>query len=296
MVLTDPQTLCFYHGTREQSSKVSFIPALFCRQRGKTSLYNWLSLGLRETHRNYASYVFCLCLKLFVFSEPPSLLKNKELPFVRCLRKALMVECWCHSSCPVPVLADQVPLSSSLIVSFSVTTEVAFLQELYTVWQPSNGCQCEQKLTYLSGHLKREVIGLESLVSSGKCILEGVNHVQMTDISLSLCISVWSLGEGAPEETEKRDDSQRSTLFVEKPQSGSVSVGKCLATKIKSHFQRDRHWGRTWKVVPVTLSFCPQLQELPLILVGCELHSSKAKRTARRETKNNCLIQDKLEI
>ncbi|XP_009558814.2 myosin-binding protein C, slow-type isoform X1 [Cuculus canorus] len=36
---------------------------------------------------------------------------------------------------------------------------------------------------------------------------------------------VWSLGEGAPEEGEKRDDSQRSTLFVEKPQSGSVSVG-----------------------------------------------------------------------
>ncbi|XP_071674243.1 myosin-binding protein C, slow-type isoform X7 [Patagioenas fasciata] len=36
---------------------------------------------------------------------------------------------------------------------------------------------------------------------------------------------VWSLGEGAPEETDKRDDSQRSTLFVEKPQSGTVSVG-----------------------------------------------------------------------
>ncbi|NWY66940.1 MYPC1 protein, partial [Erithacus rubecula] len=36
---------------------------------------------------------------------------------------------------------------------------------------------------------------------------------------------VWSLGEGAPEESEKRDDSQRSTLFVEKPQSGTVSVG-----------------------------------------------------------------------
>ncbi|XP_069663579.1 myosin-binding protein C, slow-type isoform X3 [Haliaeetus albicilla] len=37
--------------------------------------------------------------------------------------------------------------------------------------------------------------------------------------------SVWSIGEGAPEETEKRDDSQKSTLFIEKPQSGSVSVG-----------------------------------------------------------------------
>lgn len=102
------------------------------------------------------------------------------------------------------------------------------------MWQPSNGCQCEQKLTYLSAHLKREVIGLESLVSSGKCILEGVKHTQMIDISLSLCISVWSIGEGAPEETEKRDDSQRSTLFIEKPQSGSVSVGKCLETKSKA--------------------------------------------------------------
>lgn len=56
----------------------------------------------------------------------------------------------------------------------------------------------------------------------------------MIDISLSLCISVWSIGEGAPEETEKRDDSQRSTLFIEKPQSGSVSVGKCLETKSKA--------------------------------------------------------------
>ncbi|XP_009082687.1 PREDICTED: myosin-binding protein C, slow-type, partial [Acanthisitta chloris] len=36
---------------------------------------------------------------------------------------------------------------------------------------------------------------------------------------------VWSLGEGTPEEPEKCDDSQRSTLFVEKPQSGTVSVG-----------------------------------------------------------------------
>lgn len=56
----------------------------------------------------------------------------------------------------------------------------------------------------------------------------------MIDNSLSLCISVWSLGEGAPEETEKHDDSQRSTLFVEKPQSGTVSVGKYLETKSKA--------------------------------------------------------------
>ncbi|XP_074863618.1 myosin-binding protein C, slow-type isoform X2 [Carettochelys insculpta] len=37
--------------------------------------------------------------------------------------------------------------------------------------------------------------------------------------------SVWSLGDGTEEEPEKHDDSQRSTLFVEKPQSGSVNVG-----------------------------------------------------------------------
>ncbi|XP_057240526.1 myosin-binding protein C, slow-type [Malurus melanocephalus] len=45
------------------------------------------------------------------------------------------------------------------------------------------------------------------------------------DTSVSTPPAVWSLGEGAPEESEKRDDSQRSTLFVEKPQSGTVSVG-----------------------------------------------------------------------
>ncbi|XP_030400160.1 myosin-binding protein C, slow-type isoform X2 [Gopherus evgoodei] len=38
--------------------------------------------------------------------------------------------------------------------------------------------------------------------------------------------SVWSLGDGTPEETEKHDDSQRSTLFIEKPQGGSVNVGE----------------------------------------------------------------------
>ncbi|KAM4746758.1 myosin-binding protein C, slow-type isoform 7-T7 [Rhinophrynus dorsalis] len=36
---------------------------------------------------------------------------------------------------------------------------------------------------------------------------------------------VWSVGEGQPEEAEKHDDSQRSTLFIEKPISGTVSVG-----------------------------------------------------------------------
>lgn len=71
-------------------------------------------------------------------------------------------------------------------------------------------------------------------MSSGKCILEGVKHWQIIDISLFLCISVWSIGETAPEEAEKRDDSQRSTLFIEKPQSGTVSVGKCFETKSKA--------------------------------------------------------------
>ncbi|KAM4675228.1 myosin-binding protein C, slow-type isoform 10-T10 [Discoglossus pictus] len=37
--------------------------------------------------------------------------------------------------------------------------------------------------------------------------------------------SVWSLGEGQPGDADKRDDSQRSTLFIDKPCSGSVSVG-----------------------------------------------------------------------
>ncbi|XP_075456774.1 myosin-binding protein C, slow-type isoform X19 [Ascaphus truei] len=37
--------------------------------------------------------------------------------------------------------------------------------------------------------------------------------------------SVWSLGEGHPEEAEKRDNSQLSTLFIEKPSSGTVNVG-----------------------------------------------------------------------
>ncbi|XP_029768678.1 myosin-binding protein C, slow-type isoform X1 [Terrapene carolina triunguis] len=38
--------------------------------------------------------------------------------------------------------------------------------------------------------------------------------------------SVWSLGDGTPEEPEKHDNSQRSTLFIEKPQGGSVNVGE----------------------------------------------------------------------
>ncbi|KAM3924111.1 myosin-binding protein C, slow-type isoform 11-T11 [Leptodactylus fuscus] len=37
--------------------------------------------------------------------------------------------------------------------------------------------------------------------------------------------SAWSLGEGQPDDADKRDNSQRSTLFIEKPNSGTVSVG-----------------------------------------------------------------------
>ncbi|KAM4037757.1 myosin-binding protein C, slow-type isoform 8-T8 [Anomaloglossus baeobatrachus] len=37
--------------------------------------------------------------------------------------------------------------------------------------------------------------------------------------------SAWSLGDGQPDDADKRDNSQRSTLFIEKPNSGTVSVG-----------------------------------------------------------------------
>lgn len=117
----------------------------------------------------------------------------------------------------------------------------------------------------------------------------------MINISLSLCILVWSIGEGAPEESEKRDDSQMSTLFIEKPQSGSVSVGKCLETKSKATPIETGTEAEARKIcaVLVTLSFCPQLRQ---IVVGCELYFSKTKRTVQREAKPNCLIQGKLKI
>ncbi|XP_060101606.1 myosin-binding protein C, slow-type isoform X2 [Heteronotia binoei] len=38
--------------------------------------------------------------------------------------------------------------------------------------------------------------------------------------------SVWSMGDGAPEEGEKPDNSQKSVLFTEKPKGGSISVGQ----------------------------------------------------------------------
>ncbi|XP_069620388.1 myosin-binding protein C, slow-type isoform X7 [Ranitomeya imitator] len=37
--------------------------------------------------------------------------------------------------------------------------------------------------------------------------------------------SAWSLGDGQPDDADKRDNSQRSTLFIDKPNSGTVSVG-----------------------------------------------------------------------
>lgn len=128
------------------------------------------------------------------------------------------------------------------------------------------------------------MLGLESLGSSGKCTLAGVKHPQMIDLSPSLCTSVWSLGEGAPEESEKRDDTQRSTLFIEKPQSGTVSVGKCLGTESKARdTEAEAELGMV-PAVPVTLRFCSQLQVLPLVSAGCELPS---------EGKKNCMERSK---
>lgn len=134
------------------------------------------------------------------------------------------------------------------------------------------------------------MLGLESLGSSGKCTLEGVKHPQMIDISPSLCISVWSLGEGAPEESEKRDDAQRSTLFVEKPQSGTVSVGKCLEQNQKPLPETEAGLGMVC-ADPVALRFCPQLQVMPLVSAGCELHS-EGKRTVWKELFNSRQAQN----
>ncbi|XP_053111275.1 myosin-binding protein C, slow-type isoform X8 [Hemicordylus capensis] len=38
--------------------------------------------------------------------------------------------------------------------------------------------------------------------------------------------SVWSMGDGAPEEGEKQDNSQKSVLFLQKPKGGSITVGQ----------------------------------------------------------------------
>lgn len=41
------------------------------------------------------------------------------------------------------------------------------------------------------------------------------------------------MGDGAPEEGEKQDNSQKSVLFLEKPKGGSISVGKYKNKKRK---------------------------------------------------------------
>ncbi|XP_038637061.1 myosin-binding protein C, slow-type isoform X7 [Scyliorhinus canicula] len=46
-----------------------------------------------------------------------------------------------------------------------------------------------------------------------------------SDSAMARKDSVWSCGETATEEMAKLDDSNRSTLFIEKPQSGTVTVG-----------------------------------------------------------------------
>ncbi|XP_072408096.1 myosin-binding protein C, slow-type isoform X3 [Chiloscyllium punctatum] len=47
-----------------------------------------------------------------------------------------------------------------------------------------------------------------------------------SDAALARKDSVWSCGEAATEELAKLDDSTRSTLFIEKPQNGTVTVGE----------------------------------------------------------------------
>ncbi|XP_015277581.1 PREDICTED: myosin-binding protein C, slow-type isoform X5 [Gekko japonicus] len=49
--------------------------------------------------------------------------------------------------------------------------------------------------------------------------------------------SVWSMGDGAPEEGEKPDNSQKSVLFIEKPKGGSISVGQNITFTAKVEAQ-----------------------------------------------------------
>uniref|UniRef100_A0A803T8J1 Myosin binding protein C1 n=1 Tax=Anolis carolinensis TaxID=28377 RepID=A0A803T8J1_ANOCA len=49
--------------------------------------------------------------------------------------------------------------------------------------------------------------------------------------------AVWSMGDGAPEEAEKQDNSQKSVLFIEKPKSGSISVGQNITFVAKVEAQ-----------------------------------------------------------
>lgn len=60
---------------------------------------------------------------------------------------------------------------------------------------------------------------------------------------LSLCVMVspdrpvWSLGEGqAPEDLDKPVDTPPlSSLLIERPQGGSITVGECLLSELSSH-------------------------------------------------------------
>uniref|UniRef100_A0ACB8FN88 Myosin-binding protein C, slow-type n=1 Tax=Sphaerodactylus townsendi TaxID=933632 RepID=A0ACB8FN88_9SAUR len=49
--------------------------------------------------------------------------------------------------------------------------------------------------------------------------------------------SVWSMGDGMPEEGDKPDISQKTVLFIEKPKSGSISVGQNITFTAKVEAQ-----------------------------------------------------------
>ena len=63
-----------------------------------------------------------------------------------------------------------------------------------------------------------------------------------------MCSTVWSLGEGQPvEELEKQlENTQLSTLLIEQPQSGSISVGESTDS---SSAGWNLTKGKSWKVL-----------------------------------------------
>lgn len=65
-VTINSQTLCFYHGRREQSSKLSFISGLFWKQKGQTSLYNEFEFG-RHSQKQCIICVLCVVIAVCVF-------------------------------------------------------------------------------------------------------------------------------------------------------------------------------------------------------------------------------------
>ncbi|XP_071584146.1 myosin-binding protein C, slow-type isoform X3 [Heliangelus exortis] len=73
----------------------------------------------------------------------------------------------------------------------------------------------EQKTPQEDGNEKDKDMDVREMASSS----------DEDDTSVSTPPAGWPVGEGGPEDTEKRSDTQGSTLFVEKPQSGTVSVG-----------------------------------------------------------------------